>query len=156
MPAALSPEDRNAFVEKAKLVRIELNRMERLLKELKSSLEELSNLEYALRPEDKEQLKAVVAINEQRLAMELTVYGNRALASKEFETPEGLSERVGTVMYYATSSTYGPTLNHVLSLQQAEAQIQQLSSDMAACLSAYERLVDTLRSKGYPTPVIMR
>ena len=156
LPAALSPEDRNAFVEKVKLVRIELNRMERLLKELKSSLEELSNLEYALRPEDKEQLKAVVAINEQRLAMELTVYGNRALASKEFETPEGLSERVGTVMYYATSSTYGPTLNHVWSLQQAEAQIQQLSSDMAACLSAYERLVDTLRSKGYPTPVIMR
>ena len=130
--------------------------MERLLKELKSSLEELSNLEYTLQPEDKEQLKAVVALNEQRLAMELTVYGNRALASKEFETPEGLSERVGTVMYYATSSTYGPTLNHVLSLQQAEAQMQQLSSDMAACLSAYERLIDTLRSKGYPTPVIFR
>jgi hypothetical protein len=156
LPAAMSPEERSAFVEKAKRVRMELNRMERLLKELESSLEELSNLEYALKPEDKDQLKAVVAINEQRLAMELTVYGNRALASKEFETPEGLSERVGTVLYYATSSTYGPTLNHVLSLQQAEGQIEQLSADMAACLSAYERLVDALRSKGYPTPVIFR
>lgn len=153
---ALSAEERMAFVEKAKQVRMELNRMERLLKELKSSLEELSNLEYALRPEDKEQLKAVVELDQQRLAMELTVYGNRALASKEFETPEGLSERVGTVLYYATSSTHGPTLNHALSLQQAEGQMQQLSADMAACLTAYEQLIDVLRSKGYPTPVIFR
>ncbi len=153
---ALSQAEREIFQARAAEIRKELSLMLRLLKELNAGLEELSHLEYVLKPTDKGDLKTVAELQSQRLALDLAINGNRALAGHEFETPESITERAGNLWYYANSSTYGPTLSHQQALSEVAQEMQQVRVDMAAVLKAYEELVMSLRDKGYPTPVLFR
>jgi photosystem II stability/assembly factor-like uncharacterized protein/exonuclease VII small subunit len=149
MPAEDNSE-RLAFQEKVEKLRRAVdaaqkvkNSLDERIKYIRKAVESYPGIEL-------EMLSEVDSTDALLRDIEIRLNGDRTLASREFETPESISSRVGIIIWSIWQSRSAPTQTSRMLYEDAGNGFEKLRADLETAVASIEALEEKLEEKDAP------